>query len=144
MAGCVTPTPWTGAGDIRCPVTGTVRFTDGYGDPRSGGRTHEGIDIFAPRHTPNVAVAGGTITHRFDPAGGNTIWLTTGSGHRFVYMHLQAFAGPPRNVTAGEVIGSTGDSGNAIGTHTHFEIRPNSGASINPYGTLLAACPNRI
>lgn len=142
VAGCFTPTPWTGAGDIRCPVTGTVRFGNDFGAPRSG-HSHEGIDIFAPRHTPNVAVVNGRVTHRFDPAGGNTIWLTTDDGHRFVYMHLQGFTGPPRSVTAGEVIGSTGDSGNAFGTHTHFEIRPSGGAPINPYGTLLEACPNR-
>jgi len=142
VAGCVMPTPWTGAGDIPCPVTGTVHFRDDFGEARSG-HAHEGIDIFAARGRPNVAVVGGTMTHRFDAAGGNTIWLTDKNGHRYVYLHLQGFAGPPRTVTAGEVIGFTGDSGNAVGTHTHFEIRPSGGAPINPYGTLLKACPNR-
>jgi murein DD-endopeptidase MepM/ murein hydrolase activator NlpD len=147
VAGCVTPAPapapWTGAGDIPCPVTGSVHFTNDYGDPRSGGRRHEGIDIFAPRGRTNVAVVNGTIAHRFDPAGGNTIWLTDKNGHRYVYLHLDRFAGAPRAVTAGEVIGYSGDTGNAFGVHTHLEIRPNGGASINPYGTLLEACPNR-
>ena len=124
-------------------MTGTVRFTDDYGAPRSGGRTHEGIDIFAPRGRTNVAVVDGTIVHRFDAAGGNTIWLTDAKGHRYVYFHLDRFEGAPRAVKAGDVIGYTGDTGNAVGVHTHFEIRPNGGASINPYGTLLQACPNR-
>jgi murein DD-endopeptidase MepM/ murein hydrolase activator NlpD len=59
-------------------------------------------------------------------------------------MHLEQFAGGPRTARAGDVIGYTGDSGNAVGTHTHFEIRQNGGAAINPYGNLLEGCPNRI
>ncbi|MGH8983154.1 MAG: M23 family metallopeptidase [Acidimicrobiia bacterium] len=142
VAGCVAP-PWSGAGDIPCPVTGTVRFRNDFGEPRSGGRTHEGIDIFAPLHRTNIAVVGGTIDQRFDPAGGNTIWLTDSAGTRFVYMHLETFAGVERTVAAGEVIGYTGNTGNASGYHTHFEVRPNGGSAINPYGPLLEACPNR-
>ncbi|MGH9032488.1 MAG: M23 family metallopeptidase [Acidimicrobiia bacterium] len=142
-AGCVLPAPPTGADDIPCPVTGTVGFRNDFGEARAGGRTHEGVDVFAPRGRTNVAVVDGTIVHRFDPAGGNTIWLTGKDATRYVYAHLDGYAGPPRMVTAGDVIGYTGDSGNAQGTHTHFEIRPNGGSAENPYTTLVEACPSR-
>jgi peptidoglycan LD-endopeptidase LytH len=146
VAGCVTPTPWTGAGDIECPVTGTVQFGPSFGAPRSGGRIHEGVDIFAPRHRPNVAAVAGRAVRSFDPTGGgNVLSITDKNGHRFVYLHLQSFVGAfPRAVQARDVIATTGDSGNAVGTHTHFEIRPHGGAPIDPYGTLLKACPNRV
>jgi peptidoglycan LD-endopeptidase LytH len=140
FAGCFTP---PADGSMPCAVTGTVRFVDDFGDPRPGGRTHQGIDIFAPRDRPNVAVADGTIDQRWDTAGGNTIWLSADDDTRYVYAHLDHFAGAERTVERGEVIGYTGDTGNAIGTHTHFEIRPNGGAAINPYPTLVQICPDR-
>ena len=140
LSGCFAP---PSDGSMPCPVTGTVRFTDDFGAPRSGGRTHAGIDIFASRGRPNVAVTGGTIDQRFDTAGGNTVWLSASDGTLYVYAHLDSFAGGERRVVTGEVVGYTGDSGNAVSTHTHFEIRPNAGAAVNPYPTLVAICPDR-
>ena len=44
----------TGAAGVRCPVEGGARFMNDWGFPRSGGRFHEGNDLFAPRGTPVV------------------------------------------------------------------------------------------
>jgi murein DD-endopeptidase MepM/ murein hydrolase activator NlpD len=140
LVGCFTP-PTDSA--MPCPVTGTVEFVDDFGDPRPGERTHQGIDIFAPRGRPNVAVADGRIEQRWDTAGGNTIRLSADDDTRYVYAHLDRFAGAERTVETGEVIGYTGDTGNAMGTHTHFEIRPDAGAAVNPYPTLVEICPDR-
>lgn len=54
--------------------------------------------------------------------------------------YLDAYAGGPRRVAQGEVVGYMGDTGSPGAVHTHFEIRPGGGRSINPYGTLRAIC----
>jgi hypothetical protein len=94
-----------------------------FGDPRDAGRRrHEGIDIFAARSTPVVAVADGTASARINRLGGNTVWLRTDTA-RFYYAHLEraAFEGSKR-VVAGEVLGYVGNTGNARTTtpHLHF------------------------
>ena len=43
------------------PVGGDNHYTDTFGAPRSGGRTHEGTDIMADKMVPVVAAASGTI-----------------------------------------------------------------------------------
>ena len=43
------------------PVGGDNHYTNTFGAPRSGGRTHEGTDIIADKMVPVVAAASGTI-----------------------------------------------------------------------------------
>lgn len=130
--------------NMPCPVQGTVHFTDDFGAPRGGGRTHQGVDIFAPRGTPNVSVANGVITQQVESGYGNYILLAADDGTGYLYAHLDSFEGVDRRVVQGEVIGYSGDSGNADGVHTHFELHPGRGAATNPYPTLLAICPDRV
>ena len=139
LSGCFAVAP----GSMPCPVTGTVSFRDDFGEPRTG-HTHKGVDIFAPRNRPDVAVAEGDVHQLYDSTGGgNTVWLTTADNTLYVYMHLDHFAGGERHVEAGDVIGYVGATGNATGYHTHFEIHPNNGPAVNPYATLVASCPYR-
>lgn len=99
----------------------------GFGDPRdAGGREHQGIDIFARRGTPVVAVVGGVASSSTNNLGGNVVWLNEGAfGRRFYYAHLERPASETtRRVAAGEVIGYVGNTGNARTTapHLHFGI----------------------
>ena len=130
------------AGTIINPA-GATAFTNDWANPRSGGRTHKGTDIFSPRGTPNVAVVSGTVFFQNEGTGGISAYVT-GGGNTYYYTHLSSTVGGGRNVSRGEVIGYTGNSGNAAGgaTHTHFEIRqggPN-GNRVNPYATLRSVC----
>lgn len=126
--------PWT------CPVPGAA-FTNDWGQPRSGGRHHQGTDMFAPRGAPNVAVVAGSMSSGSGGLGGTSALLAGDDGVTYYYAHLQTIVGGPRHVSQGELIGRTGNTGNARGgpTHTHFEIRP-GGRKINPYPTLRAYC----
>jgi peptidoglycan LD-endopeptidase LytH len=133
--------------DMVCPVAGAVTFSNDFGQPRSGGRQHEGTDVFSLRGTPNVAVADGVVKQSHNTLGGNALWLRTVDGNAYYYAHLEAYVGPfdaagTRLVKKGEVIGYTGNTGNASGgpTHTHFEMHPGDGGPINPYLLLREMC----
>jgi murein DD-endopeptidase MepM/ murein hydrolase activator NlpD len=127
-----------------CPVQGGASFIDSWGFPRSGGRSHKGVDMFAPRGTPVVAVVDGRIKFSSNSLGGLSTHLYADNGTVYYYTHLD---GHPSNVSSGQrvtkgtIVGYVGNSGNARYTspHNHFEIRPN-GKAVNPYPTVRAAC----
>ncbi len=132
-----------GNGPMACPIAGSIAFSNDWGRPRSGGRSHKGNDLFSPRGTPNVAVVSGTVFFQTEGTGGISAYVS-GGGNTYYYTHLSSTVGGPRAVSRGEVIGYTGSSGNAAGgaAHTHFEIRqggPN-GTRVNPYATLRSVC----
>jgi murein DD-endopeptidase MepM/ murein hydrolase activator NlpD len=122
-----------------CPLLGTADYGDTWGDARSGGRRHEGVDMEADRGSPVLAVRDGFAEFKQSRLGGNAIWLATATGERFYYAHLDAWEGTSRDVTAGEVIGYVGQTGNARGNHLHFETRLGDQA-VNPYPPVRAAC----
>jgi LysM repeat protein len=128
-----------GGGGFVCPVPGGTFFND-WGFPRSGGRSHAGTDVFAPRGTPVRAPASGRVDIANGAIGGKQFRLTTPSGVRYFGSHLHAF-GATGQVRAGDIIGAVGDSGNARGSrpHLHFEVHP-SGSAVNPFPLLYSSC----
>ena len=130
----------TGTGAIQtCPVAGSNSFVDSFGWPRSGGRTHQGIDLIAAPGTPVVAVAPGNAREASSVLGGLGIVVEHGGGDWTFYAHLSSFA-TMGQVSAGTVIGHVGATGNTGVNHLHFEYHPNGGAAVNPYSALLAVC----
>lgn len=130
-----------------CPVGGPVSFTDTWGAPRSGGHTHQGVDMFAARGTPIVAPVGGTLEQRTGGIGGLAVILWGDDGNYYYGAHLAAYGAVTGWVAAGTIIGYVGDSGNAASTppHLHFEIHPgrqsgDAPAAVNPTPTVAAAC----
>lgn len=122
-----------------CPVPGPV-FTNDWGQPRSGGRRHEGTDLLAGRGTPVIASVAGMVKRSTSSSGGLTFNLTGADGFTYVGMHLSAY-GAEGQVAGGDVIGYVGDSGNARGTnHLHFEIHAGKGVKLNPFATLRRYC----
>ena len=127
------------------PVQGMCGFSDTWHAARSGCRLHLGVDIIANTGKLLYAVADGTITKMYrDTPGslaGNGLSLTMADGTYFFYAHLDTFAegiDVGVEVTAGQVIGTVGDTGNAGTPHLHFEIHPGGGAAINPYPIVKA------
>ncbi|MDQ1481836.1 MAG: hypothetical protein QOI44_2697, partial [Actinomycetota bacterium] len=131
------------SGDWVCPVQGAVSFTSSFGDPRNG-HTHQGVDMFASTGTPLVAVVAGSMFFQSDTLGGLAAYVTGNDGTTYYYAHLNDYVGGDRSVSAGELIGHVGNTGDAQGgaSHLHFEIRPGgpNGAAIDPYPTLTAHC----
>jgi murein DD-endopeptidase MepM/ murein hydrolase activator NlpD len=133
------------SGGIACPVGQPRNYTDTYGAPRSGGRSHLGVDILAPHGTPIYAYENGTIT-RMDgnSLGGISLYLQGASGNLYYYTHLSGYrAGISvgQSVSAGTHIAYNGDTGNAAGIpHLHWEVKPGGGGNVNPYPYAYRAC----
>ena len=125
-----------------CPVQGPLAFTNDWGQPRSGGRSHQGTDILAPRGTPVVAPVAGSARGTSSSLGGLGFSVDGVDGTTYYGMHLDSLSGISGSVSAGTVLGYVGNSGNAVGgpTHLHFEIHPGGGAAVNPYPTLVEHC----
>lgn len=96
-----------------------------FGDPRSGGRSHEGIDIMALRGTPVRAAAPGFVT-RVD-ADAISVTIVGDGGIRYFYTHFDSL---PEGLVEGQrvevdtIIGFVGNTGNAAATapHLHFGV----------------------
>ncbi len=143
------------------PVASDYHYSDTWGAARSGGRTHEGTDIMAPKMTPVYAAASGTVGWMRNGVGTDCCMMALNhdDGWSSWYIHLNndtpgtddglgyGFApGIERgvHVAAGQLIGYVGDSGNAewTGSHLHFELHQPGVGPINPYDHLVAAESN--
>ena len=110
------------------------------GSRDNGGRSHEGVDIFASRGTPVVAATGGFITRTGNTGlGGKQVWQRDGVlGNSLYYAHLDSImVQGGAQVKTGDTIGLVGSTGNAEGgaPHLHFGIYAVGGAT-DPYPYL--------
>ena len=129
-----------------CPVNGVTVFSDTWGAPRSGGRSHQGVDMLAAKGTALVAIESGTIKRKGTSSlGGLTVWVRGNSGDEFYYAHLDSWAGgliKGQPVSVGDFIGTVGTSGNAPANvpHLHFEFHPGGGGAVNPTPLVRSLC----
>lgn len=126
-------------------------LVDTYTASRSGGRVHNAIDIMAPRGTPVIAAAAGTVEKLHQSRlGGITAYVRTDDGvWCHYYAHLDSYAPGLREgqrLEQGDPIGFVGFSGNAnpAGPHLHFGVyrmapgqRWWQGSAVNPYPMLV-------
>lgn len=89
---------------------------------------HSGVDLSARQGTVVRAVAGGTVMHAgYGYAGaayGNHVVIKHSDGRYTLYAHLSAnTVRAGQVVTAGQMIGNVGSTGNSSGPHLHFEVR---------------------
>ena len=146
---------------ITFPVIGPVQYSDTYGAPRSGDRTHAGQDLMGSKMQELVAASDGTVTYLTIPEApyGYMLTITDDEGWSYHYIHINndtpgtddGQASPEHvfapgiergaRVEAGQLVAYMGDSGNAEGTapHVHFEMEDPSGLNVNPYRALQEA-----
>jgi peptidoglycan hydrolase-like protein with peptidoglycan-binding domain len=127
------------------PIGGNCWYSDTWQASRGGGRLHLGVDIGAAMGTPVRAVVAGRISYQYhDRPGslsGNALKVSTADGTYVFYAHLDGFApgiGVGSTVTAGQIIGYVGKTGNAGIPHLHLEVHPGGGSAVNPYPYVKA------
>ncbi|WP_404713479.1 M23 family metallopeptidase [Sphingomonas sp. MMS24-J13] len=140
-------------GPLVVPVSGIQpsQLTDTWGQARAeGAREHHAIDIVAPRGTPVIAAAAGTVEKLFESKdGGHTIYIRRADPAWIdYYAHLDAYVPDLREglaIKAGQQIGTVGSTGDASpdAPHLHYEIKQMApgdkwwqGTEINPYPIL--------
>ncbi len=149
------------------PVDGPVNLSDTFYGTRSTG-DHHAQDLMAPKMTPVLAAASGTVEYvnwsrdgeSLNPHRCCSITIRHDDGWESWYLHLnndtlgtddgQVWGivdgiVPGVRVEAGQHIGWVGDSGNAEDTppHLHFELFDAEGVIVNPFNALRAACGSR-
>ncbi len=120
----------TSSGDfLRWPLQGQIRSRFGL----RGRRHHDGLDIDGHRGDPIYAAADGeVVVARSWGAYGKTIILDHGGGLRTLYAHAsRLLVDTGERVRAGQTIARVGRTGNATGTHLHFELQED-GKAIDP------------
>lgn len=113
------------------PVAGAHTYGDPFGEPRSGGRVHEGQDLPAACGTPLVAARGGKVAASgySDALYGYYVLIDGLATDRdYFYAHMQAPTSLAEGdrVRTGERIGEVGKTGNARNEfcQLHFELWP--------------------
>lgn len=131
-----------------CPVKDSrTEFSNSFGYRKPSGRRHQGVDMYARRGQPAVALYDGhVLVAGWNRLGGKRVWLRTAHGD-FYYSHLDAYASGlhrGQRLRAGETLGYVGNTGNARGTkpHIHFEYHPRGRGTraANPYRLLVDLC----
>ncbi len=138
-----------------CPVGQPHAVYDGFGAPRFAGgyHPHAGDDILAPQGTPIYATFDGFAQAGYNILGGNSVDVYGDLGYTYnAHLVEPGFTG---NVSAGDVIGYVGATGDTSTPHDHFEWHPNVipsnwpsspygysviGDAVNPFPLLSAVC----
>ena len=121
-------------GELCWPLPGHTYISCNFGDDDAYGNSgHRGTDIPAPEGTPILAAHSGTvIISGWNNSYGNQVLLDNGAGLSTRYAHMTAVAvSAGETVTAGQVIGYVGNTGDSTGFHLHFEVMQN-GVRVNP------------
>jgi peptidoglycan LD-endopeptidase LytH len=134
---------------LQMPVAGASvkRIANTWQAPRSGGRRHQGQDIFAKRGTPVVSATDGMVIRvGANALGGQTVSVLGNGGRVYYYAHLDRYTeglATGDEVRAGDTLGYVGNTGNARTTppHLHFGVYTATG-TVDPLPLLSRPTQN--
>lgn len=128
---------------VQIPVMGVAKreIPNSWGFPRSGGRSHQGVDIFAKRGTPVLSSTDGIVVRVGTNTLGGQVVNVLGPGRQVhYYAHLDRYGSFREGdiVFAGSIIGYVGNTGNARDTpsHLHYGVYDPAHGAINPWPLL--------
>ncbi|MGA9159375.1 MAG: peptidoglycan DD-metalloendopeptidase family protein [Actinomycetota bacterium] len=138
-----------------CPVDQPRAVYDGFGAPRYAGgyHPHAGNDIIAPQGTPIRATFDGYAQTGSNTLGGYSENVYGDLGYTYNAHLMQP--GVTGQVSAGDIIGYVGETGDTSTPHDHFEWHPNVipsdwpkspygysviGSAVNPFPLLAQVC----
>lgn len=121
----VKPTP---GAPVTSPFGYRIHPTLGYR------KMHNGVDFGANCGTPVHAAQAGTVVEvRYHHASGNRLVIEHANGSRTHYYHLSSFKASVGDVvSAGDVVGTVGNTGRSTGCHLHFGLEKGEGNFVNP------------
>lgn len=143
-----THVPPAGKGILRWPLD-SITVTQYFGNTefaKSGaysGKGHNGVDFRAAIGTPIKAALTGSVlgTGNSDAirgcySYGKWVLIKHGNGLSTLYAHLsQANVSSGQQVTTGQVIGYSGNTGYATGPHLHFSVYASDAVQVRQLGT---------
>ena len=132
---------------LQAPIDGfnqqliTSRFGPRKHVKAGASTNHQGIDIAGRQGDPVKSSQGGIVTViENNGNAGNTVIVDHGNGMKTRYLHLHNFnVKTGDKVTAGQVVGGMGATGNVTGTHLHYEVlqKTNTGwHAVDPTGFI--------
>lgn len=144
---------------LMMPVAGIAssQIVDTFRAARSGGRTHNALDIMAPRGSLVVSATDGVVERlHYSSLGGITAYVRSADGEWvYYYAHLDSYAPgleAGQRLRRGDPIGRVGSTGNAQAAwpHLHFAMyrmspgaRWYQGRPVNPYPLLAGNARRR-
>lgn len=139
--GYVENTVYVGGGEVLAVGDGTWQhpFKQGYtitapfGEARSGGRRHKGVDMVgASKHIYPIN-DGTVVTKGYDKNGyGNYLIINHGNGYWSLYGHFKKmYVESGQSVNKNTILGVEGSTGRSTGSHLHLEVRKGTNSSSN-------------
>jgi murein DD-endopeptidase MepM/ murein hydrolase activator NlpD len=129
--------------EVEIPVMGVQKskIPNSWGAPRSEGRSHQGVDIFATRGTPVLSATDGIVLRVGTNELGGQVINVLGPGRQVhYYAHLDRYGAFKRGdvVYRGNILGYVGNTGNARATppHLHYGIYDPRRGAVNPWPLL--------
>jgi len=128
---------------VDIPVMGVrkTQIPNSWGAPRSDGRSHQGVDIFADRGTPVLSATDGIVLRVGTNQLGGQVINVLGPGRQVhYYAHLDRYGAfrPGHVVYPGSILGYVGNTGNARTTppHLHYGVYDPVRGAVNPWSLL--------
>ena len=118
-------------GKLAWPVGG--KLVARFGEPRAGGVKWDGVLVATERGAPVRAVYGGRVIYAdWLPGLGLLTIVDHGEGYMSLYGHNERlYKAAGERVSAGDTLGSAGDSGGSNRPELYFEIRK-AGKAVDP------------
>lgn len=129
-------------GDVGWPLDANASYyvssEQGWRDLYGVQDYHLGIDLACANGTDVFAANGGTVLKsEMHWSYGNYVLIDHGGGISTLYAHMSdRLVSAGDTVSAGQIIGHVGLTGNTFGYHLHFEVREN-GSVVNPRNYLV-------
>jgi murein DD-endopeptidase MepM/ murein hydrolase activator NlpD len=137
----VEKTVYVGGGEVDAESgTWQFPFTDGYtmtskfGEYRSGGKRHKGVDLVGKGSKHIYPINNGTVVHMGnDPSGyGNYVVIKHNNEYWSLYAHMrQIYVKQGQTVNKSTMLGVEGSTGHSTGSHLHLEVRKGGNSSSN-------------
>jgi murein DD-endopeptidase MepM/ murein hydrolase activator NlpD len=129
-------------GDFTNPAPGYVLTSDfGRRNSPCGGCSsyHPAIDLGTPVGTPVSASDGGEVVYVGQADGyGKTVVIDHGNGYQTRYSHLSTYnVSEGTQVSRGQQIAASGNTGYSTGPHLDFGVYENSGSNFPPASTAV-------